>query len=121
LETAEEHNRQSRLRRLTRYHIENFFLDEDLAAKVFRELACPDSTYCDPARVKQKIIEIARSRVGYAVALVVDRYIQTKPGLATLIPSGCHSMSKEALRDAMAQAARDHVASGSNLTFDALA
>jgi hypothetical protein len=109
LEATVEHESTSRLRRLPKYHIENFFLDANLAAKVFTELGSPDPNLCDPNKLQLQIVEIARSKIGYAVALIVDRYIQTKPGLTTLIPAGSHTMTKETLQAEMSKLAVDHI------------
>jgi hypothetical protein len=106
--TDDEADRSSRLRKLPRYHIENYFLDPAITAKVFVDLGCPNQKLCKPDKVNELISELAFGQVGYAVALIVDRYIRLKPGITTLIPSHSNAMDSTKLASEMRQLAQDY-------------
>jgi hypothetical protein len=60
---------QGRLRRLPRYHIENYFLDGAVLAQVFKGLQdSPDSWLCNSDRIEERLRELASPLVSYAAA-----------------------------------------------------
>lgn len=88
----------SRLRLLPRYHIENYFLDEMVLARVFQSLGEPtESWLCDPARIRSEIRSLALSHLSYAVALNVTHRLRTKVGNVDLMPPSCHGKDVSAL------------------------
>lgn len=90
-----------RLRVLTKYHLENYFLDAAVLADVFRPMERPDSWLLDPARIESVLAEIANRQVSYAVALQVAAEFRDRLGNLDLMPKGCHAMQADELADAM--------------------
>jgi len=86
-----------RLRVLGRYHLENYFLDEHLLAKVFASMEPSGSWLTSPSAIRQKLRELARSLVSYAVALIVSAEYREKVGNVDLMPDGCHGKSADEL------------------------
>lgn len=82
-----------RLRVLRRYHLENYFLDENVLAKLFADWEQPDSWHCDPVRVREKLLEITRNMIPYATALTVASKYREEFGNVDLMVKGCHGKS----------------------------
>lgn len=61
----------SRIRVLSRYHLENYFLDETTIAQVFSTMEEVNSWLRDPEEIRKKLLEIAASQLSYATALIV--------------------------------------------------
>lgn len=82
-----------RLRILPRYHIENYFLDENVLALVFQQLEEPkDSWLCDPIQIRNVLRQFAEAHLSYAVALRVSRKLRLKAGNVDMMPSKCHDI-----------------------------
>ena len=83
-----------RLRFLSRYHLENYFLDENTWVKVFEDLAMPVG---HPLRVASNVREqlraFARDYVSYAVSLKVANHFRQRVGNIDLMPKGCDETS----------------------------
>lgn len=78
----------TRMRSLPRYHLENYFLDERVWAAVFKIVEQPGSWLCDETKIREKLLEIARSAVPYAVALNVNATIRKTVGNISIMPKG---------------------------------
>ncbi len=79
---------QKSIKQLPRYHIENYFLDEEVLARAFSSIELADSWLCNPAAIKAKLLEIAACVVPYATALSVAASIREKTGNVSLMPKG---------------------------------
>jgi len=99
-----------RLRRLRRYHIENYFLDEDVWSKAFAVLEPEDSWLRDPAQVREKLREIASGYVSYAVALAASSSLRRKVGNVDLMPKDIHGKSSSETQERFKAAAKDELA-----------
>jgi AAA domain, putative AbiEii toxin, Type IV TA system len=77
-----------RIKLLQRYHIENYFLDPAILAKCFAAMEPDNSWLRDPKLINNKIRELARSVVPYAVALNVTATIREKVGNVSVMPKG---------------------------------
>lgn len=86
---------EGRLRRLSRYHLENYFLDEQVWAQVFQTMEPPESWLRDPAAVRAKLREIASGFVSYAVALAASSSLRRRVGNVDLMPKDVHGKSSE--------------------------
>lgn len=73
---------------LPRYHLENYFLDENVLAQVFCDMEPIGSWLRDPTLIKNKLLEIARSVVPYASALKISAAVRQKVGNASTMPKG---------------------------------
>lgn len=101
LNTGEDTLREDskgRLRVLSRYHLENYFLDEHILAEVFREMEPNESWLISPERIRQEIRSIAKSRIPYATSLIVAKHIREKVGNFDIMPKGCHEKEIEDLK-----------------------
>ena len=86
------------MRLLPRYHIENYFLDEHVLARVFESLEEPaDSWLRDPIRIRQEIRKEAQACLSYAAALGVAHKLRTAAGNIDVMPAACHSQEVDAL------------------------
>ncbi len=75
---------------LSKYHVENYFLDEETLAKVFEQMEPADSWLRSPAAIRQELRTLAAGLVSYAVALMVSREFRLNVGSVNLMPKGCH-------------------------------
>lgn len=90
----------SRLRRLKKYHLENYFLNGEIWASVFEKLEDEDSWLRDPEKVEAKLLELARAVVPYAVALRVANVVRENVGSVSIKPKDIHGASLDELLDA---------------------
>jgi len=103
-----------RFRVLDRYHLENYFLDENVLAACFEDQEAGDSWLRNVEDIGEKLQELARTHLSYATALIVSKHVRLKAGNVSVMPKGCASKSDDELRDLIlaAQAAeRDRVLS----------
>jgi hypothetical protein len=90
--SAERRMRESsKVRLLSRYHLENFFLDENVIAAAFRSLESDEHWTRNPSLVKQKLESIAREMISYATTLIVSRKLRVEVGNVDLMTSNCHN------------------------------
>jgi energy-coupling factor transporter ATP-binding protein EcfA2 len=83
-----------RLRFLSRYHLENYFLDENTWVKVFEDLAMPVGHPLRVAsNVRGQLRTLARSYVSYAVSLKVANQFRQRVGNIDLMAKGCDEAS----------------------------
>lgn len=78
----------SRIKLLPRYHLENYFLDPEVLARCFSTMEPEDSWLRNPAAIKSKLLELARTAVPYAVALNVTAAIREKVSKISVMPKG---------------------------------
>lgn len=82
----------SRIRQLSRYHLENYFLDEQVLAKVFSTMEAPGSWLRNPTEIGQSLRKIAKASIPYAVALNVAATLRRSVGNIGLMPKGLDKM-----------------------------
>jgi hypothetical protein len=83
----------SRFRRLPRYHLENYFLDEEVLAAVFADIEEPDDSWLrEPSRIRDVVRELALPMVSYGAALRIAHQIRLEAGKLDLMPKGCHGL-----------------------------
>ncbi|MHB8375818.1 MAG: AAA family ATPase [Dehalococcoidia bacterium] len=82
-----------RLRVLSRYHLENYFLDELTWARAFATLESPDHWLRDPTAVRARFRELARGLASYATALAVTAQLRQQVGNVDVMPKDCHERS----------------------------
>lgn len=102
-----------RLRVLPRYHIENYFLDEEALAGAFKNLVDSNSWLRDRGQIRQKLIEIGRALIPYSIARITSGHFRDLHGNIDLMPSGVDTMTATQLIDAMTERAlaeKDRVA-----------
>jgi hypothetical protein len=82
---------------LSRYHLENYFLDENIIAEMFKPLEQTGSWLTQPDAIRARLIEIARSNISYATALIVAAHFREKVGNLSIMPKGCNGKTVEEL------------------------
>lgn len=95
---------------LSRYHLENYFLDSTVLSKCFEGMEPNDSWLRSPTEIERTLREIARSQVGYAAALIEAKRLRDAVGNVDLMPSGAHNMNEAGLAQAMKIAAVSELA-----------
>jgi hypothetical protein len=90
---------KGRLKLLNRYHLENYFLDEDTIAAMFSALEPSDSWLVSPEQIRNRLQDIARSFISYAAALIVAGYFRERVGNIDIMPKDCHGKTAQQLTD----------------------
>jgi len=88
---------KGRFQSLPKYHLENYFLDENILSAIFKEMELPESWLCYPLQIRNKLREIARSRISYASALMASKFFLDRVGNLDIMPKDCHSKTIEEL------------------------
>lgn len=89
---------KGRLRFLSRYHLENYFLDEQVLAAVFDHLEHPSTSWQrDPAEIRAELRRIAAPYVSYGTALKVSHVMRLDAGNVDLMPKNCHALDRDKL------------------------
>jgi energy-coupling factor transporter ATP-binding protein EcfA2 len=94
-----------RIAQLSRYHLENYFLDGDVLAACFATIEDDSSWLRKPLEIERVLRELAAQKIGYAVALRVAHSIRQQCGNVDIMPSGAHELDKEALVSAILERA----------------
>lgn len=81
-----------RLKRLPRYHVENYFLDAHVMAKVFAEMDEADAWTRSPEEIEKVMRDLARPFVSYAASLRVAHRLRTDVGNIDVMPKGVHGI-----------------------------
>jgi len=88
---------KGRLKLLKRYHLENYFLDENILATIFSQMEPEESWLVSAEEIRGKLKEIARSMISYSTALTVSAYLRNEVGNLTAMPKGCDNKGKDEL------------------------
>jgi predicted ATPase len=88
---------QARVKLLTRYHLENYFLEPEVIAAAFRNMEPEGSWQRDPVRIDERLKAIASEMIPYAVSLIVSRKLRLMVGNVDLMIGGCTGMNIEDL------------------------
>lgn len=88
---------KGRLKILKRYHIENYFLDEEILAKIFKNMEPMDSWLTSPSDILEELKKIASSIISYTVALNISFAIREDFGNLDIKPKECHDLKYDEL------------------------
>ena len=102
-----ESDAHGRLRVLKRYHLENYFLDENVLAAVFSQMEDAGSPLRDPHKINAKLKALAGGLLPYATALIVALQKREEFGNIDLKAKGSHDASLEELVDLTLARAKD--------------
>ena len=86
-----------RIRNLPRYHLENYFLDADVWAKVFAKMEPEGSWLRDPAQINARLQSLAADVIPYSVSLAVNATFRELLGNITLMASGLNGCDVDEL------------------------
>jgi energy-coupling factor transporter ATP-binding protein EcfA2 len=92
-EQAEAAQRSGRLRVLSKYHVENYFLDEHVWASALSPMSAEGSWQRSPSTVRDVLRESARGLVSYAAALATASRLRLSVGNLDLMPKDCQRKS----------------------------
>src|SRR5581483_2721981 len=81
---------KGRIRVLKRYHLENYFLEEDVIAEIFKPMVPNDSWLASPEQIRARLLQIATNQLSYAAALIVSSHFREQVGNLSIMPKGCH-------------------------------
>lgn len=96
--TKDDEATKRKLRVLGRYHLENYFLDENVWVKVFTHMEAKASWLRSPQEIRKKMVEIARGLISYSVALSIAASVRMAVGNVSLMPKDCHDKSVSELQ-----------------------
>ena len=94
-----------RLRVLPKYHLENFFLDENVLAKVFEQLEPAESWLRSPKAIREELRSLAKGLVSYTVALLVSKDFRLEVGNIDLMPKDCTGKNETEITVKLVQSA----------------
>ena len=94
-----------KLRSLSKYHLENYFLDECTLTRVFEHLEPEESWLRSATLIRQVLRELAEGLVSYAVALLVSREFRLDVGNVDIMPKTAHGKSKDEIVQMLIDAA----------------
>ena len=97
--TAGDQAEEGKLRVLGRYHVENYFLDEHVWAKVFSHMETAGSWLRSADQIRAKMVELAYGLVSYSVALSITASVRMTAGNVSFMPRNCHDKSVAELKD----------------------
>jgi ABC-type lipoprotein export system ATPase subunit len=100
-----ESDASDRLKVLSRYHLENYFLDEHVWAEVFKGMEGPSSWLRDPSQIRMALRELAEPLVGYAAALATSAIVRQSAGSVDIMPKGVHAATPEDVVTLLGEAA----------------
>lgn len=83
----------TRFRMLGKYHLENYFLDENVLAQVFQIMEPEESWLRQPEEIDKVLREIAREHIPYAAALIVANARRRAAGNVDVMLKGCQGKS----------------------------
>jgi hypothetical protein len=82
---------------LPRYHLENYFLDEQVWARVFDSMEAVGSWLRDPRDVRDALVQIANGLTSYSAALVAAAATRRLAGNIDIMPKDCHGKTRDEL------------------------
>ena len=103
--TAVQPTATDHFRMLSRYHLENYFLDAEILRQCFADTEDEDSWLLSVKQIEDFLRQIARSQLGHAVSLVVSKKIRDAAGNVDAKPKNCHEMDCNTLVDAFSKEA----------------
>lgn len=95
-----------RLEVLPRYHLENYFLDENVWAEAFALMEPDGSPLRDSIQIRKLLRDLARPFVSYAASLSASHALRVSVGNVDVMPKGCHGRSLDETQNLMAECAR---------------
>ena len=90
---------------LSRYHLENYFLDAGILRECFVDREEGDSWLVSVQQIEERLRSIARGTLSYSVSLVVSKKIRDATGNVSVMPKGNHEMNVSTLVEAFSKKA----------------
>lgn len=97
---------EGRLQRLPRYHIESYFLDQNVYARMFETMGYEAGDWRrNPEKIEEKFRELAREILPYTVSIYVSKEFRLRAGAISIKPKGCDKGTLDELMTLFAKAA----------------
>lgn len=93
--TLVESKGNGRIKVLERYHLENYFLEEDVIADVFSFLEPEGSWLRSPDLIRARLVQIAKEYLSYSCALLTSAHFREQVGNIDIMPKACHGKNSE--------------------------
>ena len=94
---------------LKKYHLENYFLDENIWANIFAEMETEDSWLTDPKLIREELMNKAKELISYTISLTVSSLLRTNVGNVDLMPKNCHSKTKDEVEALIIQKSKEEI------------
>ncbi len=91
----------SRFKSLSKYHLENYFLDANTLASCFSQMEEAGSWLRDPLKIDEELKNIAKRHIGYAASLIASKQVRDQAGNTDVMVKGANTLSKQQLIDSM--------------------
>jgi hypothetical protein len=88
---------KGRLKILKKYHLENYFLDEAVLAKVFEDMEPEGSWLRSTEQIRSSLKEIAREIASYTTALTTAAYFRETVGNIDIMAKDCRGKTADEL------------------------
>jgi ABC-type cobalamin/Fe3+-siderophores transport system ATPase subunit len=82
-----------RLAFLPRYHLENYFLDENIISQTFEEMESEGSWLRDPKQIRERLKQIAKESLPYTINLWLGSSLRSKVGEIEVSIKGVDGMN----------------------------
>jgi ABC-type cobalamin/Fe3+-siderophores transport system ATPase subunit len=90
-----ESESNTRFKALSKYHLENYFLNAETLALCFSQMEDDSSWLRSPEQIDAVLREIAREHLGYAASLIVSKRVRDAAGNVDIMIKGAHSLPVE--------------------------
>jgi ABC-type cobalamin/Fe3+-siderophores transport system ATPase subunit len=90
-----ESETSGKFRTLSKYHLENYFLDSKTLANCFIDMEDETSWLRDPEQIEIALREIAKEHIGYAAALITAKHIRDRVGNIDVMVKNAHTFNLE--------------------------
>ena len=104
-----EEKAPGRFKTLSKYHLENYFLNPEVLAAVFRKMEPETSWLCDPEKIESQLRDIAREHIPYAASLIVANDRRRVAGNVDIMLKGCQGKSKEELLQSIQERSKSEI------------
>lgn len=94
---------------LKKYHLENYFLDENIWAEIFKEMEPDESWLTNPNEIKTELKKKAEDLISYTISLTVSALLRSKVGNVDLMPKNCHSKTKDEVEGLILDKTKDEL------------
>lgn len=104
-----EANGNNKFRTLSKYHLENYFLDSNTLAKCFEQMESEDSWLRKPKEIEKVLKEIARENISYAASLIASKQIRDQAGNIDIMVKAVQKLSDvELIQKMVSKAAQEN-------------
>ena len=103
---------------LNKYHLENYFLDENILASIFENVEDDNSWLRSPEEINNKLKEIATDMLSYTISLYVSSFFREKVGNIDIMPKDCHGKNSDEILSLITERANSEKVRISNTIDD---